>query len=174
MSALAPEFSREIDLRSLPSERVTLTSTREERAALARRFGIIALESLSATVALQPDGPATTAIGRLRARLVQSCAVSGEDLAVAIDEPVALRFVPAVSANQEEEELELAPEGPDEIPYEGTIIDLGEALAQTLALAVDPYAIGPEAERARAEAGLSTPEQSGPFAALAALRNGSA
>ena len=95
-------------------------------------------------------------------------AVSGEDLPVRIDEPLALRFVPA--AEPEEEELELAESDLDEIPFEGHVFDLGEAVAQSLALAIDPYATGPEAERVRKEAGLSDEAASGPFAALAALK----
>ena len=57
----------------------------------------------------------------------------------------------------------------DEIPFEGDTVDLGEAVAQSLALAIDPYAVGPEAERVRQEV-LSDEAASGPFAALAALR----
>ena len=40
---------------------------------------------------------------------------------------------------------------------------------KTLALAIDPYAVGPEAERVRKEV-LSDEAASGPFAALAALK----
>jgi len=47
---------------------------------------------------------------------------------------------------------------------------LGEAAAQTLGLAIDPYRVGSAAEEAR-KAGLVSSEQaSGPFAALATLR----
>jgi uncharacterized metal-binding protein YceD (DUF177 family) len=99
---------------------------------------------------------------------VQSCAVSGEDLAVRIDEPLALRFVPA--AQPEGEEIELDADELDEIPFEGHVFDLGEAVAQSLALAIDPYATGPEADQVRKEAGLLDEAASGPFAALAALK----
>ena len=58
----------------------------------------------------------------------------------------------------------------DEIEYEGTQFDLGEQIAQTLSLAIDPYATGPNAERVRKQAGLGDEAGSGPFAALAALR----
>ena len=37
----------------------------------------------------------------------------------------------------------------DEIGYSGTIFDIGEAVAQSLALAIDPFATGPQAEAAR-------------------------
>ena len=85
-----------------------------------------------------------------------------------IDEPLALRFVPARPV--EVEELELEADALDEIEFEGHSFDLGEAVAQSLALAIDPYAIGPEADRVRKEAGLLDEAASGPFAALAALK----
>ena len=109
------------------------------------------------------------ATGRLRADIVQSCAVSGEDLPVGIDEPLALRFVPETD-HPPEQDSELDPGPWDEIEYAGESFDLGEAVAQTLALAIDPFAIGPEAERARREAGLLDEAATGPFAALAALK----
>ena len=58
----------------------------------------------------------------------------------------------------------------DEIPFEGHVFDLGEAVAQSLALAIDPYAVGPNAEQARKDAGIGDEAASGPFAALAALK----
>ncbi len=165
-----PEFPREFDLRSLPGGPVTLAATAEERAALARRFGLVALHSLEAIVTLAPEGQGVVAQGRLSAAIVQSCAVSGEDLSAAIDEPLAFRFVPERPVA--EDEIELEPEELDEIAFSGTSFDLGEAVAQSLALSIDPYATGPSAEEIRRAAGLSTPEASGPFAALAALKKG--
>jgi uncharacterized metal-binding protein YceD (DUF177 family) len=162
------EFPREFNLRSLPDDAVILTATPEERAALARRFGLVSIHSLEAVVTLAPDGQGVAAQGRLSADIVQSCAISGEDLPVGIDEPLALRFVPERAVA--EDEIELEAEELDEITFSGTSFDLGEAVAQTLALSIDPYATGPQAEEIRRTAGLSTPEASGPFAALAALK----
>ena len=164
----APEFSRPIDERQITPRPITMEASAEERAALARRFGIVAIRQLQATVALERAGEAIMARGKLSAAIVQSCAVSGEDLPVRIDEPLALRFVPAVQV--EGEEIELEADELDEIAFEGHEFDLGEAVAQSLALAIDPYATGPEAERVRKEAGLGDEAASGPFAALAALK----
>jgi len=164
----ASEFSRMIDLRAIGPQAVTLEASAEEAIALARRFDLVAIRSLRAELSLAVDGPVVEATGTLKGAIVQSCAVSGEDLPVRIDEKLAMRFVPEQAVD--EEELELSEGELDEIGYAGTSIDLGEAIAQSLALAIDPYATGPEAERARQKAGLSTPEASGPFAALAALK----
>lgn len=164
----ANEFSRMIDIRSIGPHPVSLEADPAERAALAARFGLVAINALTADITLLPEGAEISANGRLRADITQSCAVSGEDLPAKIDEKLRLRFVP--ERNISEDELELDEDELDEIPYQGTAFDLGEAVAQSLALAIDPYATGPDAQRAREEAGLSTPEASGPFAALARLR----
>lgn len=162
------ELSRPIDLRQIIDKPVAIKATEAERAALARRFAVVRVDRLEADVALDVDGEAVNAKGRLRAAVVQSCAVSGEDLPVTIDEPFALRFVPETESAATEVELEAREL--DEIPYSGTAFDLGEAVAQSLALAIDPYAVGPNAERARKEAGLLDQAAAGPFAALAALK----
>jgi uncharacterized metal-binding protein YceD (DUF177 family) len=165
-----PEFSRLIDRRSLTGKPVELAADAAERAALADRFGLVAIGRLEATVALEADGETVTGDGTLCADVVQSCAVSGDDLPVTIREPIHLRFVPEMPI--EKEEIELEESELDEISYAGTSFDLGEAVAQSLALTIDPYATGPDAERVREEKGLSDEGASGPFAALAALKKG--
>jgi uncharacterized metal-binding protein YceD (DUF177 family) len=163
------EFSRPIDTREADGKRVRLTAGAAERAALAKRFGIVRIDRLEAEVALdRASGGAFAASGRLAADIVQSCAVSAEDLPVTIDEALSFRFVPA-AAHPHDEEVELDAADCDEIEYSGTSFDLGEAVAQSLALAIDPFAVGPAAEAARREAGLLGEDEAGPFAALKGL-----
>lgn len=164
----APEFSRPVDIRGIGDEPVRIEAGQAEREALARRFDLVSIERLEATVTFDVDGAKVDAAGTLEADVVQSCAVSGDDLSVAIREPLVLRFVPETPILEEEIELEEA--DLDEIPYSGTTFDLGEAVAQSLALAIDPFATGPDADRVRREKGLSDEAASGPFAALAALK----
>lgn len=163
------EFSRPIDRRGLRDEPVRIAADEAERKALATRFGVVAIGRLEASVTLAPDGDAIAAEGTLEADVVQTCAVSGDDLPVAVRERLALRFVP--EREIVEAEIELEEDDLDEIPFSGTAFDLGEAVAQSLALAIDPYATGPEADRVRREKGLEGEAASGPLAeALAALR----
>ncbi|HEX4848020.1 MAG TPA: DUF177 domain-containing protein, partial [Novosphingobium sp.] len=90
----------------------------------------------------------------------------GEDLAVRIDEPLTLRFVPSGESPAGDEEIELAAEELDDIEMENGRFDLGEAVAQTLALAIDPYLEGPNAEEFRRKAGILSEGEGGAFAAL--------
>lgn len=164
----APEFSRPFDRRSLPAKAVELVANEAECANLAKRFAIPAVKRLEASFELVADGAVVHAKGTIRADIVQSCAVSGDHLAVTLSEPVTLRFVPPRAYNPDAE-IELAAEDLDEVEYEGTGFDLGEAVAQSLALAIDPFLEGPNAARVRAEV-LEAQEPSGPFAALAKLK----
>lgn len=164
----AAEFSRPIDIRGMKDEPVSIEADEAERAALARRFDLVSIKRLHAVVTFELTGAEVAAAGTLEAEVVQSCAVSGDDLPVAIRETLSLRFVPETPIL--EEEIELEEEDLDEIPYNGTVFDLGEAVAQSLALAIDPFATGPDAERVRKEKGLNDEGASGPFAALAALK----
>lgn len=164
------EFTRMINLRGIGNAPEHLVASPEECTALAQRFGIVSVGRLEAEVTLAPEGGVVSANGRLRADFVQSCAVSGEDLPVSIDEPLAFRFVPEGAPSAPDEEIELDEDDCDEIPYAGTQFDLGEAVAQSLALAIDPYAVGPDAEEARRRAGIVSEAAAGPFAALAALK----
>lgn len=157
----------------LPGGTVEIIASDAERAALARRFGITTVERLVARLDLAEDGKAVSATGTLEADLIQPCAVSGEDFPVIVREDIALRFVPASGAPvQPDIEIELADEDLDEIEYEGEMFDLGEAVAQSLALAIDPYAEGPNADAARKAAGIvSDDAPRGALAdALAALK----
>ncbi|MDR7103821.1 DUF177 domain-containing protein [Croceicoccus sp. BE223] len=168
MTVELSELSRWIAVRQSEGRHVAVSADAAERARLSERFDIVRVDSLDAEVTLGKDGAAITANGTLRARIVQSCAVSGEDLEVAIDEPLRLRFVPEGEAS--DEEIELEADELDEIPFTGDRFDLGEAIAQSLALAIDPFLTGPEAERVRREVGLAEPERENPFAALKGLK----
>ena len=162
------ELERLIKVKGLPGEAVIVEANEDERAALARRFGLAQINSLRAVVELEQRPAAIRATGTLTARLLQPCAVSGEDFAVHVDEPLDLRFVEAAASDphaDEDIEIELEADDCDEIDYSGDAFDLGEAVAQTLGLAIDPYAEGPKADEIRAEAGIvKEGEQEGPLA----------
>jgi len=164
-----PEFTRPIDVRQTEGQQQHLVASKAECAALAKRFGLVRIDRLEADLDLHRSDREVEARGRLRADFVQSCAVSAEDLPVSVDEEILFRFVPATSGHAPDEEIELDADACDEIEYEGSHIDLGEAVAQSVALAIDPYRTGPNADTVRKAVGLGTPEDSGPFAALKGL-----
>ncbi|MGH6745801.1 YceD family protein [Novosphingobium sp.] len=168
--AFKPEFSRSLDIRQAEVKAAhRVEADAAERAALAVRFGLVRIDRLAADIELERRDRKVEGRGRIKADYIQACAVSAEDIAVSLDEPVYFRFVPQAGDHTPDEEIELDSDDCDEVEYTGSHIDLGEAVAQSLALAIDPFLTGPEADAARKAAGIGTPENSGPFAALKGL-----
>lgn len=169
----APELSRIVKVRPQAPERIAIEADDAERSALAERFDIPEVRSLIADLAFDGNGPSIEAKGRMVADLIQTCAVSGEEFPVRIDEALHLRFVPVGTlAVADDDEIELDSAGPDEIEYDGESFDVGEAIAQSLGLAIDPFVEGPNADAARRKAGIiDEAAASGPMAeALRAFR----
>jgi uncharacterized metal-binding protein YceD (DUF177 family) len=169
---MTPEFSRPFRLDELGSapRAVAIEADPAERAALARRFGLLSIDRLTADAQLIREGDLVRADGTLAANVVQACVASGDPVPAAIAERFSLRFVPA--GNEEAvEEVELEESELDEVDYEGGAVDLGEAAAQTLALALDPFPRAPNADEKLRDAGVIGEEDAGPFAALKALKD---
>jgi len=170
----APEFSRPIRIDTLGEggRTVAVEADDSERAALASRFGLLSLDALAAEAQLRREGEVVLAEGRVKARAVQPCVASGAPVPADIDEPFSLRFVP--EGQGAGEEIELAIEDVDSIDYAGGAIDLGEAVAETMALSLDPFPRAPDADAVLKAAGVMSEEEAAeaasPFAALKGLK----
>jgi uncharacterized metal-binding protein YceD (DUF177 family) len=154
-------------------ERLDLIADEDERNAIARRLSLDALSCLEAHAALSRDGKVVRARGRLAAALEQSCVVTNEPVPAHIDEPFELVFMPEPEVAAGEEEIELGGGDLDVVFHDGSEIDLGTAIADTLALSLNPYPRSAGAEAALKEAGVLTQAEASPFAALAKLKKGS-
>jgi uncharacterized metal-binding protein YceD (DUF177 family) len=154
--------------RPLPAERIgagwmdfAVEATPAECAALARRMGLPAVLSLNCRFRLaRQDGGAIAALGHLQARVMQTCVLSLEDFEAPVEETFTIRFVPSG-----QESTDIDPESEDEVPYQAGLLDLGEAAAEQLGLALDPYPRQPGAELPTLQAEEDTKPH--PFAALA-------
>jgi uncharacterized metal-binding protein YceD (DUF177 family) len=166
---MTPEFSRpeRLDAIGAGEREVRIAADPAERAALATRFGVLAVESLEAVLAVRREAAGIAVRGRVTGQVVQACSVTGVPLDATIDEPVALLFVERLD---EQEEVELDAGALDTVEIEGGAVDLGEAAAETMALALDPFPRGPDAEAALREAGVLSEEDAGPFGALKDLK----
>ncbi len=158
-----PEFHRPLALDRIGPHGLDLTveATATECAALAVRMNLPAVLALSCAFHLLREGRDTVlARGTLRATVTQTCVISLDDFDATIKEVFQVRFVPSG-----EESDDVDPESDDEIPFEGNMIDLGEAAAEQLGLALDPYPRMPGVEMPAIE---DDPEPH-PFAALRRL-----
>lgn len=170
---IAPEFSRPVRADTLGegARHMALEADEGERKALARRFGLVGIGRLAAEAALTRDGSEILAVGTLRANVVQSCVATGEPVPAKVEAPFRIVFRPHPDANAAAEELELDESELDVVFYDGGAIDLGEAVAETLLLNLDPYPRAPGAEEALTAAGVKSEAEAGPFGALAGLRD---
>ena len=154
-------------------ERLDLVADDAERGAIAKRLDLAALARLEAHVCIERTGEVVRATGRLLASLDQNCVVTGDPVAAHVDEPFAILFVPEPESAGPEAEIELGEADCDTVFHDGAAIDLGGALADTLALSLDPYPRSAGADAALKEAGVLTEEQASPFAVLAGLKKSS-
>jgi uncharacterized metal-binding protein YceD (DUF177 family) len=170
---MSPEFSRPVRIDTLGAgpRQIEIGANEEERAALARRFGIVEIERLSAEAELTRSGDHVVAAGRLAAKVTQSCVATGESIPETVEEEFRIEFRPQPALTSAEEEIELSEGELDVVFYEGSAVDMGEAVAETLSLSLDPYPRAPNAEEALREAGVKSEGEAGAFGALAALRD---
>jgi uncharacterized metal-binding protein YceD (DUF177 family) len=160
---MIPEFHRPLSLDRIGPHGLDLTidATAAECSALAVRMNLPAVLAVSCVFHLIREGrDIVLARGVLRARITQTCVISLDDFDAPVEEVFQVRFVPSG-----EESDDIDPESDDEIPFEGNQIDLGEAAAEQLGLALDPYPRMPGVEMPVSE---DEPELH-PFAALRRL-----
>jgi uncharacterized metal-binding protein YceD (DUF177 family) len=165
-----PEFSRRIDGHRLNAsgERHEISAKPEERAALAERFELLALDRLDAAVTLTPlPGGYYRLAADFEADVTQACIVTAEAVPARIAESFTLTYGPLDEAG----EIVLDANTEPVEPLDDGTIDIGEAVAQQLSLALDPFPRAPGA-MVEDEPDLSDRSSSGesPFAALARLR----
>jgi uncharacterized metal-binding protein YceD (DUF177 family) len=144
-TAPAPEFSHVVRPSELPDggARFTLEASPAEREALARRFGLEALEAFSARIALNwvSGGAYLRLRAGLCAEVVQSCVVTLEPVPSSVDREIEIFY--AVDP-EDPETLDSDPERDIEM-LDGDSLDIGEIVAEELALMLDPYPRAPGA-----------------------------
>lgn len=179
MTPIAPEFSRivRVDRISASGMALDIEAKPAERAALAERFGIPSIDTLRAELTLRvlAGGALVRVTGHIRAEVVQTCVVTLEPVPQSVDEGFVLSFGRESDEDMGAEiELSLDEEDPPDPIVDGAI-DVGEAVAEHLALALDPFPRKPGIvfEGSEEEGGgeVAEPEEKpNPFAVLAELR----
>jgi uncharacterized metal-binding protein YceD (DUF177 family) len=172
-----PELSRRLILASVPEsgESFRIEATEEERRALARRFDLIDLPSLRAegVLTVTDHGRKARLEGELRADVVQSCVVTLDPVPATVEERF-VRIYSAEAGGEASAAVDIDAEDPPE-PIVGGAIDVGEVVAETLGLGLDPYPRAPGAElqagEGLGEGAAAAPgnRRESPFAALKGL-----
>jgi uncharacterized metal-binding protein YceD (DUF177 family) len=130
-----PEFSRLLNVDRVPAEGATeeIAADAAECAALAKRFGVIAIHSLNAKIVAVPvSGGGLKLNAHIKAEVEQSCVVTLDNFALTVETQARRIYVPGGSraANENEDETDIIVVG---------AVDLGEFVAEELGLSLDPY-----------------------------------
>jgi uncharacterized metal-binding protein YceD (DUF177 family) len=179
-SMIEPEFSRRVELVDIPRDgvRQRIEASGAERERLAERFGVQSIPALSALVEAKPLQAGTYLVSiDFDAEVVQLCVTSLEPVSSRLQEriTVSCRAIEADSGA----DVFVEPDGeePPEPIVDGGV-DVGELLAQYLALAIDPYPRRTDVSLSGAMAGgelsgadvvLGEPTRENPFAVLSGM-----
>jgi uncharacterized metal-binding protein YceD (DUF177 family) len=180
---MQPEFSLFIAASDVPpsGREVRFEADEATRQRLAERFDIVEITRLVGTAQVRPyrkDG--LTLECRFEADLAQNCVVTLEPVSEHVSEEFRQRYLPEkaieraareVPGSEREIAIDIEAEDAPE-PMEGGGIDVGEAVAERLALAMDPYPRKPEAsfETQPEEEDDAPEEKPNPFAVLEKLK----
>jgi uncharacterized metal-binding protein YceD (DUF177 family) len=160
-------LSTVIDVDSLPfsgPQICKIDCDESECAALAARFGFAAVARLSARLKVKRAGPEHWNVtGKLQAEVTQLCGVTGEPVPESVDFTIEERYC---RASEEGTDIDVSLDGFE--PLVDGAIDLGEVVAQTLAISVNPWPRSVDAPHSFA---VGESEKEHPFAGLAALKS---
>ena len=160
-------LSTVIDVDSLPfsgPQICKIDCDESECAALAARFGFAAVARLSARLKVKRTGPGHWSVtGKLQAEVTQLCGVTGELVLESVDFTIEERYC---RASEEGADIDVSLDGFE--PLVDGAIDLGEVVAQTLAISVNPWPRSVDAPHSFA---VGESEKEHPFAGLAALKS---
>ncbi len=139
----APEFSRPIDVALLGAAEAhyDIAATEAERLALSKRFDLVSLDRFDAHVTLRRvAGGMIRLSASLAADLVQADVATLEPLPGHVEDDFTLLFGAGVDDGST-----IDPNAELVEPLDDGHIDIGEAVAQQLSLAIDPYPRAPAA-----------------------------
>lgn len=151
----------------------------EERERLRDALDVLAVESVMAEGHVWPAEPGAYVDFHLTGRVTQACVVTLEPVSCDIDERVRLHYTPSTAASADQIVIDIAEEDDPPEPMVDGKIDVGAAMAEHLALGLDPYPRRPGAELPEDAGDAASEGRQSPFAVLAKLKkdnddNGSA
>ena len=176
--ALLRHFIPVRELQGIQDRKLSREADEAERVAIADAFALVSLASLKTTFRITSEGADGWRLeGEVAARLQQRCVVTLEPLDKSVHEAFSRVFTPDGVDLFSDPSFGVGISLDDEDPPEalGKGIDVGAVALETLALSLDPYPRGPEADFTSVSsqpegAAPLTDEAVKPFAALAALK----
>jgi uncharacterized metal-binding protein YceD (DUF177 family) len=150
-----PEFSHPIKLDVIEGKprAFTLAAGPAERTALAKRFGLISIKRFDASLSIRREGATVYLTGTITAKVTAPCVATGVPVPLTVKEAIAIRFMP-VEAHAPDVEIELDVSDDDVIDHDGKMVDVGEAVSQSLGLAIPLFPRSANADQVLSVAGV--------------------
>jgi uncharacterized metal-binding protein YceD (DUF177 family) len=168
---LTPPWSQRVPLDKISPvmQPLQLDAPAPACAALAARFDLASIEVLTSQLEIGREGMGVRLKGALDAQFHYLCRVAREPFPAQLSLPLDVLFLPEDQLPDPDDVTEHPdPWDVDELDADG--VDVAEAVAVTLALALDPFPRGPGADDALGRLGIQTEEQAqqarSPFAVL--------
>ncbi len=166
-------FSHSVRVRDIPpaGKKLRLVADETERAELAERLGISAVERLTADFELAPaKGSVLRMRGTLESDVIQTCIVTLEPVPQTVNEAFDVVFLPAEEGDKDDPKTVLLDplEDEDSEFYHNGRLDLGRIVAEHLALGLDPYPRVPSTDFPGHKEG-DTSDRVSPFQSLKTL-----
>jgi len=146
MTTLPNALARSVSLTDLRAEprRYDGTASQEELLALAARFDLPAVKTLSWQIESEPWRSGVRLSGHIQAQVIQECVVTLDPVPAEIDERFDRGFLPFVDLYDDSKpgaEYEIVTDSDlGDVPEPLTDpLDIGEILAEELGIALDPY-----------------------------------
>ena len=166
-------FLRPFSVDELKTEaKMDVEADASERMALIARLKVVSVDRLAGSLRLTRElGAIIRLHGLLNVEVTQSCVVTLEPLKTVFELEIDRRYGPpeVVEEEGEDEDVPFDEDDPPDVIEDGTI-DVGEAVAEQLALEINPF---PRADGAEFEGYSSAPAEAdnarSPFAALEEL-----
>jgi uncharacterized metal-binding protein YceD (DUF177 family) len=163
--------SRWIDVSAIGPEGTAFDIVFDEKAiaVLVARLDLLALDNVRAEGKVWPMDDGVVADFHLTGHVEQACVVTLESVRTDVDERVSLHYTPATSERAEPSVIDIdEDDDPPELLVDDRV-DIGAAMAEHLALALDPWPRKPDAEL---PAALSEEDDAreNPFAVLSQLK----
>lgn len=149
MKEIKPELSYIVETARVPASgvNVDIAADEKQRKALAGRFGINGINSLTAHIVLKRiNGTQIRVHGDFEASVVQTCVVSLEPFEETVRDNFTVVFSQEEGTSLKVNEIDLDMSQEDDVePVENGRIDVGELTAEYLSLALDPFPHAPDA-----------------------------
>ncbi|WP_416896731.1 MAG: YceD family protein [Minwuia sp.] len=164
-------MSRWLDVSAIRADGMNFHVEMDEaaRQALCEQLDLVSLERLEADGRIWPADDGVFVDFQLKAALEQACVVTLEPVGQMVDERISLHYTPATSVSASPTVIDIDDEDDPPEPMVDGRIDIGAAMAEHLALGLDPWPRRLDAEMP-AEGTDTADARENPFAVLARLK----